>query len=575
MRDAFFAARTFTDLDDLNAQAEAWCRGLAADRRCPEDHTRSVREVFAEEAPRLLPLPDNPAPLLERVAVTVGKTPYVRFDLNDYSVPHTHVRRTADGARRSARGAHRRRRARCSPAIARSYDKGAQIEDAAHVQALVEQKRAARQHRATDRLAQAAPASQTLLMRAAERGANLGTITAALLRLLDRYGAAELQAAILEALERDVPHPNAVRLALERRREQRGEAPPVAIDAARACAGARRAGATARARNLRPAQGASPMTEPRHPARPRRGAASARPAGALVRGRRRRLARRRCSTGRSRSAPAAAWSAGCSAAHIGRFKPLCDFDWTWPKRCDRAAVEALMTLDFLNDATNVVLVGPNGVGKSTLAQNIAHQALIDGHTVLFTSAGQLLGDLCRARQRFRPAPPPAPLRPPTAAGHRRGRLSLLLQPPRRSDVRADLAPLPEQKHAGHHQPPVRRMARGLPQRRLRRLAGRPPGAQRRDRRHRGRILSRSRRPANAPSSAPASAAAPSHEQVAAAPPSCRHLRPITVEIPASWTPEQALAVFELLDDLRDKIWDPLQRPTARSARRSNAIRRRR
>src|SRR4051812_37032381 len=81
-------------------------------------------------------------------------------------------------------------------------------------------------------------------------------------------------------------------------------------------------------------------------------------------------------------------------ARIGRFKPICDFDWAWPKRCDRAAVEALMALDFLNEATNVVLVGPNGVGKSTLAQNIAHQALIAGHTVLFTSAGQLLGDLC-------------------------------------------------------------------------------------------------------------------------------------------------------------------------------------
>jgi DNA replication protein DnaC len=81
-------------------------------------------------------------------------------------------------------------------------------------------------------------------------------------------------------------------------------------------------------------------------------------------------------------------------AHIGRFKPLCDFDWKWPKRCDRAAIDALMALDFLSDASNVVLVGPNGVGKSTLAQNIAHQALIQGYTVLFTSAGQLLGDLC-------------------------------------------------------------------------------------------------------------------------------------------------------------------------------------
>ncbi len=228
VRDAFFAARSFTDLDDLNAQAEAWCTGPAADRRCPGEPERSVGAVFADEVQHLMALPDNPAPLLEQVAVSVGKTPYVRFDLNDYSVPHDHVRRVltvladphevriVDGAEVLAR--HRR-----------SYDKGAQVEDAAHVQALVDDKRAARQHRATDRLAQAAPASQVLLVRAAERGASLGTITAALLRLLERFGAAALQAAILEALARDVPHPNAVRLALERRRGLHGDAPPVAL----------------------------------------------------------------------------------------------------------------------------------------------------------------------------------------------------------------------------------------------------------------------------------------------------------------------------------------------------------
>ena len=80
-------------------------------------------------------------------------------------------------------------------------------------------------------------------------------------------------------------------------------------------------------------------------------------------------------------------------AHLGRFKPLCDFDWTWPKRCDRGAIEALMSLDFLREVANAVLVGPNGVGKTMLAKNIGHQALIDGHTVLFTSAGHLLGDM--------------------------------------------------------------------------------------------------------------------------------------------------------------------------------------
>jgi DNA replication protein DnaC len=80
-------------------------------------------------------------------------------------------------------------------------------------------------------------------------------------------------------------------------------------------------------------------------------------------------------------------------ARLGRFKPLADFDWAWPTRCDRPAIEELMSLSFMADATNVFLVGPNGIGKSTLARNLAHQALVQGHTVLFISAGQLLGDL--------------------------------------------------------------------------------------------------------------------------------------------------------------------------------------
>jgi DNA replication protein DnaC len=80
-------------------------------------------------------------------------------------------------------------------------------------------------------------------------------------------------------------------------------------------------------------------------------------------------------------------------ARIGRFKSLADFDWSWPTRCDRAAIESLMSLEFVGDATNVVLVGPNGVGKSMLARNIAHQALVRGHTVRFTTAGEMLGEL--------------------------------------------------------------------------------------------------------------------------------------------------------------------------------------
>ena len=80
-------------------------------------------------------------------------------------------------------------------------------------------------------------------------------------------------------------------------------------------------------------------------------------------------------------------------ARLGQFKPLADFDWAWPRRCDRMAVEDLMSLEFLNEAANVVLVGPNGVGKSTIAANIAHRAVLEGHTVRFATAASMLGEL--------------------------------------------------------------------------------------------------------------------------------------------------------------------------------------
>ena len=229
VRENFFAARKFADLDDLNAQAALWCAGPAADRPCREEPMISVREAFAREQSSLLALPENPYPCELQLPVKVGKTPYVRFDLNDYSIPHTHVRRTLT-VRADPQQVRILDGADLLATHVRSYDRGAQIEIAAHIDALVERKREARHHRGLDHLARAVPASHTLMLRAAERGANLGNITAHLLRLLDRYGAAELQAAIEETLASDAaPHQNPVRLALERRREARQVPPPVAI----------------------------------------------------------------------------------------------------------------------------------------------------------------------------------------------------------------------------------------------------------------------------------------------------------------------------------------------------------
>jgi transposase len=228
VRKSFFAAREFTDVADLNAQARQWCEGKAFDRPWPEDDTLSVRQAFAVEQPRLLAVPAAGYALGQRLDVAVAKTPYVRFDLNDYTLPHTHVRRTVsvladeqrvrifDGLRELADHP-------------RSFDRHQTIEDPTHLQGLVAHKRHARAHRGCDALAQVVPASAELLLMAAEHGHNLGSITAALLRLLDQYGAASLQAAVLVAVARRVPHPNAVRLALAHERERAGRPPALAL----------------------------------------------------------------------------------------------------------------------------------------------------------------------------------------------------------------------------------------------------------------------------------------------------------------------------------------------------------
>jgi DNA replication protein DnaC len=80
-------------------------------------------------------------------------------------------------------------------------------------------------------------------------------------------------------------------------------------------------------------------------------------------------------------------------SRLGRFTPMTDFDWAWPKRIDRALVEAVLQLDFLAGASNVVLVAPQGLGKTMIAQNIAHAAVLAGHHVLFKTAAEVLLDL--------------------------------------------------------------------------------------------------------------------------------------------------------------------------------------
>ncbi len=82
-------------------------------------------------------------------------------------------------------------------------------------------------------------------------------------------------------------------------------------------------------------------------------------------------------------------------AHLGRFKPMCDFDWNWPRAIDREAVERVLTLGFIERSDNVVLVAPHGLGKTMIAKNVVHTAVLAGHSALFVTASDLLLDLSK------------------------------------------------------------------------------------------------------------------------------------------------------------------------------------
>jgi len=226
IRQSFFAARSFRDVADLNTQAEHWTAGFAAERACPGDRTRTVREVFDEEQPLLLPLPENPFPIAHRAEVEVGKTPFFRFDSNDYSVPHQYVRQTlvvlaSPTELRVINGQIEVTRHE------RSWDRGARVEKSEHTAALWQEKRRARRGSALARIEHTVPSSKKFLRTLAEQGANLGNATLLLLRLLQNHPARELDRAIAEALARGTPHFGAIRHLLDERRKRRGQPPPV------------------------------------------------------------------------------------------------------------------------------------------------------------------------------------------------------------------------------------------------------------------------------------------------------------------------------------------------------------
>ena len=228
IRDAFFAARTFSDLADLNQQAQEWITTRSGERQWVEDPSRTVRDAFDDERGKLLPLPSDPFPAHERLDVEIGKTPYARFDLNDYSIPHDRTQRSLtvladlDTVRIVEKN-------ELLATHIRSWDRGQQVEHPEHLARLVAEKKRAREHRGLDRLGKAAPSSKAFIRCLAERHQNIGSNTSRLLQLLDAAGADALEDALVEVLERDTIHIGAVRQVIDRQRSERGLPLPLTI----------------------------------------------------------------------------------------------------------------------------------------------------------------------------------------------------------------------------------------------------------------------------------------------------------------------------------------------------------
>lgn len=227
VRTSFFPLRRTWSLETLNRAAPEWCREIAGRRAWPQDRRRTVEQAYREELGFLRSLPEN-FPAHEEVVVQAGKSPWVRFDANRYSIPHDRIRRplTLHAEPQRIRIFDR------GELVAqhdRSWDKGQLVETPEHLEALKREKRKARLHRQQDRLLLAIPVAETLLREMGARQQSLRTAVDRLSRLLDEVGPYELAAAIDEAIAAGSPHPETVRLILDRRRRKRRQPPAIPV----------------------------------------------------------------------------------------------------------------------------------------------------------------------------------------------------------------------------------------------------------------------------------------------------------------------------------------------------------
>lgn len=228
LRGSWFPLRHDWSLEALNPDVLDWCRGRAAQRAWPQDRRRTVASAFAEERPRLLPLPANRFPFHETIGVIARRTPFLTFDANRYGIPSDRIDRPLtvhadldrvrilDGTQTVAD--HQR-----------SWSKQQIIENKDFTDALWKSKEKARLHRGQSRLVEAVPRVQEFLGACAKRQLHLAGVVIHLVEMLAEFGPAELRSAIDETLAAGVIDISGVRLILDRHRHHRGRRPSLPI----------------------------------------------------------------------------------------------------------------------------------------------------------------------------------------------------------------------------------------------------------------------------------------------------------------------------------------------------------
>jgi transposase len=225
LRTSFFPGRQFKDLDDANRQLANWLATVANVRPRPQNKDRSVANAFVEEQEKLLPLPEHPADCWHVRSSRSDKTAFVRFDLNDYSIPPEYCQRLVtvmasdaevrilDGQKEIVR--HRR-----------SYSKGEQVEAEGHADSILAQKKGALPARRREALVGLIPRANELIELLVARGESIHSHLRRLYDLIDHHGASAVAKAIDDALARGTPRAESVAHILQRKEQER-KAPPV------------------------------------------------------------------------------------------------------------------------------------------------------------------------------------------------------------------------------------------------------------------------------------------------------------------------------------------------------------